>query len=334
MKRWAIGLLAILLVVVVAIALWVRLGVHVPEPSFPGSPPPLLAQIPPSAQYIAYTDVAGLRASPFLTQLAALFPPPDQDPEYAAFVRETGFDYSRDLDRVVVAFWPTNPPRVLALADGRFDRERIASYALRSGKLARAGEREIYSLPPSGNAPAIEFTFLSASRIAMAQGGADLLPAPGAAAPLDPAMYNHVRGVAGSAIFAVGRLGDLPQNLALGGWQSNQLDSLLRSIRWLTLAGQPQGDRLKVALEAECDSTMDARKLSGTLEGLRLIGRMALADPKTRQQLTPQAAALLGELLGSAELSRTDRRVDLRLDLTERMLRAVARPAPGTAGKR
>ena len=52
----------------------------------------LVHQLPSGASAIVYADVAQLRASAFAKELAALAPTSDQDPQYTAFVRATGFD--------------------------------------------------------------------------------------------------------------------------------------------------------------------------------------------------------------------------------------------------
>src|SRR5277367_7195739 len=108
-----------------------------------GPEPGILSELPSDAPVIAYVDVAALRKlqnSPLAAVLGLTSPGPDADREYAEFVRDTGFDYTRDLDRAALAFWPAsfgdpnNPfgeDRVLAIADGRFDKQKIEAYALR-----------------------------------------------------------------------------------------------------------------------------------------------------------------------------------------------------------
>ena len=79
-----------------------------------------------------------LRNSAFLNRLIALIPTPNEDPDYLEFVRSTGFDYTRDLDRVAIAIFPTTPlPTVVTFAEGRFDQQKIIAYALRTGKAER-----------------------------------------------------------------------------------------------------------------------------------------------------------------------------------------------------
>src|SRR5713226_5508065 len=139
---------------------------HKPEAPPAGTPPALLDFAPQDSTVFVYADLAALRASPFLAQLAALAPAPNTDRDYAEFVRATGFDYERDLDRAVLAVRPKgNDSETFAVADGRFDIKRITAYALRTGKRATQGGKEVIIVPEKAPAKPVAFTFLSEHRI-------------------------------------------------------------------------------------------------------------------------------------------------------------------------
>jgi hypothetical protein len=306
-----------------------------PLTGYSGTPPSLLSLLPRGAPCIVYTDLAALHASPFLAQLTAILPAPGDDPEYARFVRETGFDYTRDLDQVAVAFWPAPPAqRVAALADGHFGREKISRYALASGKLEKRGDRDVYVVPAAKGGAPISFSFLSPNRVALAQGesleSVGLEARPG---PFDPEMCERIARVSSSAFFAVAKADQLSLRLGPSGISSAEFDRLLHIIRCLTLAGRPEGERLKVAAEAECDSAGNARELALTLEGLRLLASAGIADARARHRLTPQAAALLDRLARSATISRADQRVSLQLELTTEILRTMGSATAPAAAK-
>lgn len=302
----------------------------------PGHSPTLLEQLPKDAPIVAFADLAALRASSFSTELLALAPAPEQDPEYKAFVTQTGFDYTRDLDRAAIAIWPAATHlSTVAIAEGRFDREKISQYALRSGTLTQRGVLEIYQVRESFPSPdsakptekTIELAFFSANRIALADGVAlDAALSPGAASSSGatnadaPSLRKRIERVAGADFFATASLAAIPKDALPVQLRSGQLGRVLESVRYLNLAGQPQGERLSVVVDAECDSLTSALQLSTLLEGLRWIGRAALADPKTRRQLLPQAATLFDTLLKIVQLSRQDKVVRLRLSLTPQML--------------
>jgi hypothetical protein len=146
-------------------------------------------------------------------------------------------------------------------------------------------------------------------------------------------MQGRIARVSGAPLFAVAKLDSAMQKKDV--WfhdvRSEQFENLARSVRWLSLAARPEGDRVDLALDGECDTAENARQLAGTLDGLRIMGRMALSDPKTRRQMDPATLLLLGALLRGAEVSRDDQdqvhRVRLTLVISQKALGA------GTAGK-
>lgn len=308
----------------------------------PGPPPDILSQLPGDAPVIGYVDAAALRKlqnSPLAAVLGLTSPGPDADREYAEFVRDTGFDYARDLDHAAIAFWPAsfgtpdNPfgeDRVLAIADGRFDKPKIETYALRTGKVEVHGTQSVYEVP--GNPP-ISMEFLSPTRIALAGGknATDLLASITSLGVLarDSVMQSRIKRVAGAPIFALARTDHLPTGLYAGLKNSPQLDHLARSIRSLTLAGQPAGNNMNVALDAECDSMKNAFEISTLLDTFRMVGSMALHDPKMRGQMTRQQAAFLAALLSQTKVTHQDKWVRLSLQITPEMLGAPKANAAG-----
>jgi hypothetical protein len=298
-----------------------------------GQPPDLLSQLPGDAPAVGFIDVASLRKlqnSPLAAALGLTSPTPQADREYADFVRSTGFDYTRDLDKTAIAFWPRSlgtpsnilgDDRLLAIAEGRFDAQKIEAYALRAGRLLTRGTRSIYEVP--GNPP-VSFEFLSPTRIALASGNhaGDLLDEINSSA-LDPAMRSHVGRVAGAPIFAVARTDNLPPDLYQDFKKSPQLEELVRSVRGLSLAGQPDGGHIQMALDAECDSMKNALKLATLLDGFRMFGSIALSDPKTRRQMSKEQAAFLQSLISRVKVTHQNNWVRLVLDVTPAMLGAA-----------
>jgi len=295
-----------------------------------GRAPNILSELPPDAPVLAYVDVAALRRLQG-TSLAALLgiaqPGPQADRDYQEFVRDTGFDYTRDLDITAIAFWPANvfipagqmgENKVVAIGEGRFDRQKIEAYALRNGKVVTRGTESLYEVP---GAPPVAFKFLSASRIEIASGKdpASLISLPSAGGP-DAAMQARINRVAGAPIFAVARTDNLPNSFYTNFRNSHQLESMVRSIRGLTLAGQPDRGDIKTVLDAECDSITDAAEISTLLEGFRIVGSMTLADPKERGQMTREQAAFVIALLNKTKVTHQDHWVRLTLDITPAML--------------
>jgi len=82
----------------------------------------------PADGVVLFADFDGLRRAGLLDALAA--PAVTQDPEYVAFVEQTGFDYLKDLDSVLVSF---HPRATYFLLRGRFDWKRMSAYVKRKG---------------------------------------------------------------------------------------------------------------------------------------------------------------------------------------------------------
>ncbi|MFZ0640216.1 MAG: hypothetical protein WA020_10740 [Candidatus Acidiferrales bacterium] len=295
----------------------------------------LIQQLPAGAPAIVFVDVAALRASSFANELVSLAPTSAQDPAYTEFIRATGFDYSRDLDRAAIALWPqTSSTSVLALAQGRFDQAKIESYALRFGRLVKTRNHKIYEVREENSTRVIRFTFLASGEIALADGPA-LSQVLGAqnSHRLDPEMSARVARVSGAPVYAVARTQDLPADLGIDSSHSAQLARLLRSVHAITAAARPAAADLKVSASAECDSTLDAFQLSTALQGLLWMGRAALADSKTQQQIGPQWPAV-DALLKAADISHDGHLVQLRIQITPQMLQAAGvAPANGAARK-
>jgi hypothetical protein len=306
-----------------------------------GQPPDILSQLPADAPVVAYIDATNLRAlqnSPLAAALGLATPGPQADRDYANFVRDTGFDYTRDLDHAAIAAWPAGfgtpdnvlgEDRILAIADGRFDQQKIKTYALRTGKEIPHVPQPVYEVP--GNPP-VSLTFLSPTRIALAGGrnATDLLArvTPDASSPSSrgPAMQSRIQRVAGAPMFAVARTDRLPSSLYANLHNSPQLEQIARSVQAITLAGQPDRNNLRVTIDAECDAMKNAVQLAFLLETGKMAGSMALSDPRTRRQLTREQFTFFEALINRATINHQNKIVRITLEITPDMLTAA--PAP------
>lgn len=324
-----------------------------------GGPPELIALAPRESEWVAYVDLAAWRSSPLLEHLKGAFPNPQEDPEYREFVRDTGFDYSRDLDRAVLALLPVSNPRprgqssfqVMVFADGRFDREKISAHALKTGaRESHQGTEMILTRGAPSNTAAqapdepILLAFLSDQRIALADvpGGADALLARGRAALIaaarppqasaDPAAPHLERAarVVGAPFFAVGRAESLFQangafSRVLTGLPPvvQQARDLLSDVRWLTITARPEPDHVRLSLYGECESVLKAGQLGLLLDGALLLARNALKDPKTRAQVRPRQAEELDTLLATARVERQSNIVEVRIEIPLALLSTV-----------
>jgi hypothetical protein len=324
-------LIALVVVAVIAGAVYLHRARRAASPTPAALAPNILSLLPPRAPAIAYIDASALRRlqnSPLAAILGLTQAGPQPDRDYEDFVSRTGFDYTRDLDKAAIAFWPAISPsgdisenRVVAIADGRFDESKIEAYALRTGRIITHKTRSIYEVPDN---PPVSFKFLSSTRIALASGpnSESFLPA-STVSPLDPTMQASINRVAGAPIFAVARTDNLPPQFYESLSSSPQFQSLAHSVQGLALAGRPDGDLIHLTLEAECNSMQNAIGWVTLLDSLRIFGPVALADPKTRRQMTPSQISVLETLINKTMIAHQDRVVRLSLDLTPAMLGAA-----------
>jgi hypothetical protein len=349
-RAWIVIAIVLLCLVVAGVAYYFWQARPLPPivstlPGVPaaGPPPDILSQLPSDAPVVAYIDATNLRTlqnSPLAAALGLASPGPQADRDYANFVRDTGFDYTRDLDHAAMALWPASfgtpddvhgEDRVLAIADGRFDQQKIKAYALRTGKEIASGPRPVYEVP--GNPP-VSFTFLSPTRIVLAGGhnATELLArvSPNAASSTSrgPATQSRIQRVAGAPMFAVARSDRLPQSIYAPLHNSPQLEQIARSVQAVTLAGQPDRDKLRVTLDAECDSMKDAVQLAFLLETGKMAGSMALSDPRTRRQITKEQFVFLEALINHATINHQNKIVRITLEITPDMLAVAPRPKP------
>ena len=339
-KRTYIGLVAAVVVLGAAVFFGYRRW-NVPN----GSPrEEMLALMPTDASAVFFADLGGLRQAPLIAQLYAWAPKPQADADYAQFVNETGFDFERDLERIAIAVKKRAQDYTLfAILDGNFDRQKISAYALKDGSIARTGAREIFSVPISGTTRKISFAFLKNGRIALTND-------PNLALFLDAKRRSEgvaewrarFQRLAGSTVFAVVRqdaaLGSALSAQAPGGYRSPQLSALLDQLQWVTLAGKPENDRLRIVAEGECTAEATARQLADVLNGVVIIAESGLNDARTRRGLDPAMREAYLELLKGADVSKLDRgdtkSVRLILEITPNLLEAVLASARGSSPAR
>lgn len=304
----------------------------------------LLVLMPSDASAVFFADFDELRQAPFLAAIYAWAPKPLADADYAQFVKETGFDYERDLHRLALAILKRGQDSsLIAVVDGKFDRQKISAYARKNGSSAKTGGREIFSVTLTGSSKKISFTFLKNDRIVLTN-DADINVFLDAKKRSEDAAEWRTRfeRLAGSPVFAVIRqdaaAGTAMSSQAPGGLRSPQLSALLDQLQWITLAGRPDNDRLRVAAEGECSAETTARQLADMLNGVVILAQAGLNDAKTRQQLDPAAREAYLELLRGADISKLDRgdtkSVRVLLEITPAILEAARRApltSPGSA---
>jgi hypothetical protein len=304
----------------------------------------LLSWMPGDARAVLFIDLADLRRAPFFADLLTWAPKPDADQEYRQFVRDTGFDYERDLDRLAVAFEQQGAQKIFfAVGEGHFDKKKIRAYAAKNGAPRKSGSAEIFSLPMAGSSERLSFMFLTKNRVTVTNNNDFGSWLHSAKAVDDAEWQERFARVAGSPAFAVIRnealkdaFGADPasQDLtrrATDGFSSPQLSSLLAQLQWLTVAGKPENNTLRMALDAESLEDKNAQQLADLLNGVVLLARAGISNAKAPQLGAATRQSYLA-LLKSVEVSRVDRldtkSVRLMFDVTPDLLKSVPIYAP------
>lgn len=275
----------------------------------------LLERMPGDASAVVFADLSELRSAPFVEQVFAWAPQPEPDEDYAKFLNDTGFHYERDLDRIAIAFQKDGQDSAFfAVADGRFDRQKISALANKSGTAEKHGGHEVFAIPDRGGAKKSYLTFLSNDRMVLtnrADLGQNLGGGKNRSDDRTAEWRSRFERLGGSPVFAVIRqdaaLGEALTERAPGGLSSPQLSTALDRLQWITLAGKPENDRLHFVAEGECASADTASQLADLLNGVLALAEAGLNDAKTRKQLDPSLREAYLALLKSADVSKIDR---------------------------
>jgi len=309
----------------------------------PAAPPQLagLAAVPAEAGLAGGVEVASLGRQQWLVEIVKRASGEvEEAADYRAFVEATGFDYTRDLDRLWFgAVGAAETPVFVFVAEGRFARDRIQNYARQQGAAASTYEGlELYEFrtpppPPAAGAPPqperrSAFAFLDDTHLVFAFG-----PDPGA---LRRAI-DCWQGRAPTTLADVGRRAEF-ERVAAGqqAWAVIE-PAKLNPARLAGQAGDPGLSELitqaafglgaterglRISAEGRCREAAHAERLHSNLTVLSQLGRMALArDPE------PQSQAL-AEVLGTLELDRNDTTVTARLAVSPQALDVLLRPPP------
>jgi hypothetical protein len=273
----------------------------------------LLRALPADATAVIYVDIAELRQGPMLKNVSAWSAGVTIDPEYKQFVKETGFGYERDLNRVGIALQSHGGMRnYFALADGNFDRKKIEAYLRKNGGAEQKGANEIFHLAATEQGRTISVSFVSNERVALTDGpdlGAEVEAGQQGAGHKE--WMERFERLAGTPIFALVRqeaaIGAAFNAQAPGGLRSPQLAQLLNQLLWISIAGKPEGEEFRAVVEGECPNEASMRQLADFMNGITLMAQAGLNDPKLRQQMDPGLREAYLQLLNSVDVTKLDR---------------------------
>ena len=115
---------------------------------------PDAARLLPNADAILYVNLEPVR---LLTDMGKK-PPKNREPEYEEFVRQSGFEFERDLNRAALAIHYGNTPgnraaetRYSEILQGQFDNQRVSQYLRKlSQSVERYNDFDIFIIPLQG----------------------------------------------------------------------------------------------------------------------------------------------------------------------------------------
>ncbi len=217
-----------------------------------GSEASLLQRLPTQDAAVLSVDFAELRHSGLLQKMAS--GPTAQEPEYAAFVRDSGLNYQTDLDYALVAFATDG---TFLLVRGRFDWAKLENYARARGGTCSNGlcrmtgsqpDRRISYLPLNRHLMALAVSRDDVAATRLQHSGPQRL----VEAPRDPVWLNIPAA-------AWKRGAGLPAGTQLFLSGISGADQVLVSVG-------PSGQELEARLSVDCHSPQEATALAVQLQ--------------------------------------------------------------------
>jgi hypothetical protein len=98
-------------------------------------------------------------------------------------------------------------------------------------------------------------------------------------------------------------------------------------LRWVNLAARPDGDKVLLSAEGDCDTPDQAKQIASTLELLRGLMRGMLNDPKTRGNMPAETAQAVTQMFQTAQISSDAARVRLLVNMDTAIFAAAPAPA-------
>lgn len=250
----------------------------------------LLQRLPSEGAVVLYIDFAALRRAEVLDLFASSAVA--QEPEYRAFVESTGFNYLQDLDSALVSFHKTGKYLLLR---GRFDWRNISQYVRAQGGRCNnsfcrmegsTAERQIsyFPLQPNIMALAVSTDGDAASRLQTRHPG-----------PRLEVLADPVWSVIPAAVLKDSA--ELPAGMRM-------FARALQGTQKIVLSGAPEGPRLRLQLDATCNTAEDAAALAVQLRAVTALLRELIV----RERQAPNPRDLSG-ILTAGVFEQRGRRV-------------------------
>ncbi|MCX6619894.1 MAG: hypothetical protein NTY38_02210 [Acidobacteria bacterium] len=237
-----------------------------------------MRHLPAAEGVTLYLDLRALRSSGILARIAGA--PGVQEPEYRAFVKQTGFDYRQDLDSVLARFTPGATYLILT---GHFHWNELAAYVLNSQGQCRNGFCKM-----AGSEPDRQISFLAYTNRIL---GMAVSASPEAAFALAARRPASTELLPASPFWMTFSPSFLRSSEKFPGGTRLFAKALADADRVTLTVGQ-EGQQLAAGLEARCHSSLAAQSLLNQMTGLTELVRRFIA----RSGQTPNASDLSGVL--------------------------------------
>ncbi len=239
----------------------------------------MVALLPRTGATVFFADIAAVRRAGVLKLFAGS--KATEEPEYREFVRETHFDYARDIQAIAGSF---EENQIYFTVRGRFDWGRLREYAMRHGGTCSG---DFCNLPTSTPGRQVSFVPIQSDVMALAVG-----PSPH---PLAYGRHSEAQPIPSDPVWVIVSRSLLAKPLSLP-LPARILAISLQSAERVLLALNSDAARdgaLILRLDAECRNAATAETIRTQLEmQTRTLG-MELA----REHQKPSPADLTGLLV-------------------------------------
>jgi hypothetical protein len=251
----------------------------------------MAAFMPQRDAAVLYMDIAALRSSGILDKLAGSTVA--EEPEYKAFVQQSGFDYKRDLDRVMVN---SAGDAHYFLAEGRFDWDKLKAYAKSQG-----GSCEADFCTVKGSAPNRIISFYPVAKNFLAIASS---PNPNAARDITARTPGKLPYEAPDRPLWLYVPSSVLQRQTALPAGTRLFTRALESSQQVMFSLGPQAGKFELTMDVTCRTPEDAVVLKNQLEGITKLLQSLIA----REKQTPSTRDLSG-VLTSGAFERTSEHV-------------------------
>lgn len=240
----------------------------------------MASYMPQHEAAVFYMDVAAVRTSGILEKLAGSAVA--EEAEYRKFVEQSGFDYKRDLDRVMLQ---SAGDTHLLLIEGRFDWDKLKSYATAQGGSCNG---DLCSVP--GSTPGRIVSFHSLGKDLMALASSPDSKAASVISRRTPVKPGYE--IPGGPLWLSVPTSLLQKQTGLPSGTRLFAKAIENSERVVFSFG-PEGDRFELKMDVTAKTTEDAVVMQHQLQGITQLLQSFIA----RENQTPSSQDLSGILI-------------------------------------